>query len=75
MTPPPFALDLSHPAVQQAVLRYLAQMGAAIARCADAIEQGNGGRARAIDELSCLQVLCHYLCRRLSEPADDGGTL
>jgi hypothetical protein len=67
--PPPFALDLDHPAVQQAVLRYLAQMGDAIARCADAIEDGNPGRARAIEELGLLSVLCHYLARRLGEPA------
>jgi hypothetical protein len=67
--PPPFAIDLDAPPIQEAVLRYLAQMGAAITRCADAIEQGNEGRARAIEELACLQVLAHYLGRRLSEPA------
>jgi hypothetical protein len=54
------------------VLRYLAQMGAAITRCADAIEQGNEGRARAVEELACLQVLAHYLGRRLSEPGEPG---
>jgi hypothetical protein len=69
MTSPPFALDLDQLAIQQACLRYLAQMGAAITRCADAIEQGNPGRARAIEELACLQVLAHYLARRLGEPA------
>jgi hypothetical protein len=72
MTPPLFALDLDAPPIQEACLRYLAQMGAAITRCADAVERGNEGRPRAIEELSCLQVLCHYLCRRLSEPAEPG---
>jgi hypothetical protein len=67
--PPPFALDLSAPAIQMAVLRYLAVMGETLTRAADAVEQGNDGRARAIEELSLLQVLAHYLTRRLSEPA------
>jgi hypothetical protein len=71
--PPPFALDLDHPAIQQAVLRYLSVMGETLRRAADATLQGNGGRPRALEELALLQVLCHYLCRRLSEPADDGG--
>jgi hypothetical protein len=73
MTSPPFALDLDAPPIQEACLRYLAQMGDAITRCADAIEQGNPGRARAIEELSCLQVLAHYLGRRLSELAEPHG--
>jgi hypothetical protein len=67
MTGPVFALDLDQLAIQQAVLRYLAQMGDAITRCADAVAQGNNGRGLAIEELSCLQVLAHYLARRLSE--------
>jgi hypothetical protein len=71
--PPPFALDLDAPPIQEAVLRYLAQMGAAITRCADAVEQGNEGRARAIEELALLQVLAHYLGRRLGEPAPGAG--
>jgi hypothetical protein len=71
--PPPFALDLDQLAIQQAVLRYLAQMGAAITRCADAIEDGNPGRPQAIEELSCLQVLAHYLGRRLGELAEPHG--
>jgi hypothetical protein len=82
MTPPPFALDLSHPAIKLACLRYLSVMGETLRRAADATLQGNGGRPRAIEELALLQVLCHYLCRRLSKPADgkpepepdDGGT-
>jgi hypothetical protein len=73
MTSPPFALDLDAPPIQQAVLRYLAQMGDAITRCADSIEQGNEGRAQAIEELACLQVLAHYLARRLGEPAPGAG--
>jgi hypothetical protein len=82
--PPPFALDLDHPAIKLACLRYLSTMAETLRRAADAIEHGNGGRPRAIEELGLVQVLCHYLCRRLSEPADgkpepepepdDGGT-
>jgi hypothetical protein len=71
--PPPFALDLDQLAIQQACLRYLAQMGDAITRCADAIEQGNPGRAQAVEELGLLSVLCHYLTRRLGELAEPHG--
>jgi hypothetical protein len=71
--PPPFALDLDHPAGQQAVLRYLSVMAETLRRAADAVEDGNEGRPQAIDELACLQVLCHYLCRRLTEPAEPHG--
>jgi hypothetical protein len=48
-------------------------MGDAIARCADAIEDGNPGRARAIEELACLQVLARYRARRLGELAEPHG--
>jgi hypothetical protein len=74
MTPskPPFALDLDHPAIKLACLRYLSTMAETLRRSADAIEQGNGRRPRAIEELALLQVLCHYLCRRLTEPAEPG---
>jgi hypothetical protein len=61
---------LDAPPIQEACLRYLAQMGDAITRCADAIEDGNEGRARAIEELACLRVLARYLARRLSEPGE-----
>jgi hypothetical protein len=75
--PPPFALDLDAPPIQQAVLRYLAQMGDAITRCADAVAQGNPGRARAVEELSCLQVLCCIILAagsvELAEPARRAG--
>jgi hypothetical protein len=73
MTPPLFALDLDAPPIQEAVPRYLSVMGAAITRCADAVEQGNEGRARAIEELALLRVLVHYLARRLGELADPHG--
>jgi hypothetical protein len=69
MTPPPFALDLDAEPVQLAVLRYLSVMAETLRRAADAIEQGNEGRARAIEELGLLSVLCHYLGLRLGEPA------
>jgi DNA-binding transcriptional regulator YdaS (Cro superfamily) len=65
---PPFALDLDAPPIQQACLRYLSVMGETLRRAADAIEQGGTGRAQAIEELALLQVLCHYLTQRLSEP-------
>jgi hypothetical protein len=70
MTPskPPFALDLDHPAIKLACLRYLSTMAETLRRCADAVAQGNPGRGRAIEELSLLQVLAHYLARRLGEP-------
>jgi hypothetical protein len=67
--PPPFALDLDHPALTLACLRYLSVMAETLRRAAEAIERGNEGRTLAVEELSLLSVLCHYLTRRLSEPA------
>jgi hypothetical protein len=68
MTSPPFALDLDAPPIQEACLRYLSTMAETLRRCADAVERGNEGRARAIEELALVQVLAHYLARRLTEP-------
>ncbi len=65
------ALDLDAEPIKLAVLRYLSVMGETLRRTADAVEQGNAGRARAIEELSLLQVLAHYLGRRLSDPDPD----
>jgi hypothetical protein len=70
---PNFALDLDAPPIQQAVLRYLSVMGETLTRAAAAVEDGNKGRPRAIEELSCLQVLAHYLARRLGELAPGTG--
>jgi hypothetical protein len=36
------------------------------------VERGNEGRTLAIEELSLLSVLCHYLTRRLSDSDSDG---
>jgi len=69
--PPPFALDLDAEPVQLAVLRYLSVMAETLRRCA--VEQGNEGRARAIEELALVQVLAHYLARRLGELAEPHG--
>jgi hypothetical protein len=66
------ALDLDAEPIKLAVLRYLSVMGETLTRAADAVEQGNAGRARATEELSLVQVLAHALARRLSEPAGAG---
>jgi hypothetical protein len=71
--PPPFALDLDAEPVQLACLRYLSTMAETLHRAADAIEDGNRGRPRAIEELSLLQMLAHYLARRLGELAEPHG--
>jgi hypothetical protein len=73
MTGPAFALDLDHPAIKLACLRYLSVMGETLRRAALALEDGNEGRPRAIEELGLVQVLAHYLTRRLSEPAPGAG--
>jgi hypothetical protein len=73
MTSPPFALDLDAPPIQEACLRYLSTMAETLRRCADAVAQGNKSRARAVEELGLLSVLCCYLGRRLVELAPGTG--
>ncbi len=73
-----YALDVDAMPVRLALLEYCGVLAEALHRAVQAIDEGEAGRARALEELGMLSVLIHYLRRRLSElepaePESDGG--
>ncbi len=72
-----YALDVDALPVRLALLEYCGVLAETLRRVVTALDEGEHGRGRAIEELAVLAVLIHYLRRRLAEPAElesDGET-